>query len=198
MDTAMSGWTLQATTGVAFVPFSSGAASLCGARPMVLNWHVPRMETVKERTQLGARTTSPTHFGQRHTGFVSNAFGWTPTLHSLWGPLAVGTPQAWSRGARRMAACTPSLAGAALGTTGAGALVLHPRPISVTSGMSLGVSAPLVHPAHPGVHLPQPCLALGTGFVPRQQCCCRGTWWGRGVFHRVFHMLAPAVSPLCP
>lgn len=36
-------------------------------------------------------------------------------------------------------------------------------------------------------------LGLGSG-TPAE----RGTWWGRGVFHRVFHMLAPAVSPLCP
>lgn len=55
------GRTSQATTGVAFVPFSSGAASLHGARGMVLD--MPWMETVKERTWLGASTASPTHFG---------------------------------------------------------------------------------------------------------------------------------------
>ena len=43
--------------------------------------------------------------------------------------------------------------------------------------------------------------ALGTGHHPWGQAAVplqRGTRWGRGVFHRVFHMLAPAVSPLCP
>lgn len=57
MGTAVPGWTSQATTGVAFVPFSSGAASLCGVGGMVLN--VPWMETVMERTWLSASTASP-------------------------------------------------------------------------------------------------------------------------------------------
>lgn len=43
MGTAMPGWTSQATTGVAFVPLSSGAESLRGAGGMVLN--MPWMET---------------------------------------------------------------------------------------------------------------------------------------------------------
>lgn len=88
MGTAMPGWTSQATTGVAFSPFSSRAASLHGAGGMVLS--MPWMETLKERTWLGASTASPTHFGaETHT---CEQCLWTPMLCSLWGPVAVRSP----------------------------------------------------------------------------------------------------------
>lgn len=76
---AMPGWTSQATTGVAFFPFSSRAASVCGAGGMVLN--VLWMETVMERTWLGASTASPAHFGAE-THACEQCL-WTPMLHSL-------------------------------------------------------------------------------------------------------------------
>lgn len=51
---------------------------------------------------------------------------WIPMVHS-GNPWLWVSPKAWPQGARRrMAASTSPLAGAALGTTGAGALVLHP------------------------------------------------------------------------
>lgn len=112
-----------------------------------------------------------------------------------------------------------SVGGSGSGAAAAGDLVLHPRLISVTNRMSAvtsslpqtGTSAPLVRPAHPCCCQPRgpaalalPSLAtcaLGTRHHPWGQAAVplqRGTRWGRGVFHRVFHMLAPAVSPLCP
>lgn len=147
-------------------------------------------------------------------------------------PLAPAPPQAWpwqgwrKDGCFRLVSIIPGLV-LALGTVGglgssaagAGALVLHPRLLSITDGMSpatsslptTGGSALLVRTTRPRCCQPRgpaaPALpslgtrALGTRHHPRGRAAMplqRGTRWGRGVFHRVFHTLAPAVSPLCP
>lgn len=101
-------------------------------------------------------------------------------------------------------------------TAGAGAPVLHPPLIAAAGAAARTLLCPHAPelPAHcwcPGLLLPGagagptlPCLsrlALGTRCHPWGKApppTPRGTRWGRGVFHRVFHMLAPAVSPLCP
>lgn len=126
MGTAMSGWTSGATTGVAFAPFSSGAAPLRGAGSMVLNmlW----MDTVKKRTWLGASTASPTHFGTETYWLVSGAFGHPCyTLGTLGcgcrlrpGPMEIEEGWLLPHHPWLMLPWAPQ------GQVGAGALVLHP------------------------------------------------------------------------
>lgn len=196
MGTAMPGWTSQATTGVAFVPLSSGAESLRGAGGMVLN--MPWMETEGKDTAW-CQHRQPHSLWDRDTQACERCL-WLNTRVALsgdpwlWVPPRPGPVElegGWLLPHHPCLVLPWALQGQVLWC------FTHDRFLSPLR-LSLGVLAPLVHPAHPGVRLPWPCLALGTGFVPRQQCHCRGMWGGRGVFHRVFHMLAPAVSPLCP
>lgn len=73
------------------------------------------------------------------------------------------------------------------------ALVLHPSLISVTSGVASVISR------LPETGLPHwKSCHICTGHLAPSRGQAGGTWYGRGVFHRVFHMLAPAVSPSAP
>lgn len=158
-----------------------------------------RGRRLKERTRLGASSASPTDFGAETQGPVSGAFGWTPVLHSLWGPLAVGTPQAWPRGARRrMAASTSPLPGAALGTAGAQVLWCFTRDRFLSPpGCHWGswphwCILPTLGSVCPGRAWPW-ALALS----PRQQCHCRGTWGRqRGISQGISHAGTSCFSPL--
>lgn len=158
-----------------------------------------RGRRLKERTRLGASSASPTDFGAETQGPVSGAFGWTPVLHSLWGPLAVGTSQAWPLGARRrMAASTSPLPGAALGTAGAQVLWCFTRDRFLSPpGCHWGswphwCILPTLGSVCPGRAWPW-ALALS----PRQQCHCRGTWGGqRGISQGISHAGTSCFSPL--
>lgn len=186
-----------------------------------------RTETVKRRMWLGASVAGPARFvvGMRP---VSGAFGWTPMFYPPWGPPAVGTlfplpghwhyprPGAGGAGGRTAAfALFPYPWLGACPWRWGGIRGLAPRGQELwcfthnwflspmTSSLpETGPWAPLVRPACPrccqpgGSGYPGP-TTLGT-WLRAVAPLSRGTRWGRGLFHRVFHMLAPAVSPLCP
>lgn len=102
-----------------------------------------------------------------------------------------------------------STPGLALGTVGGSGSRSSGSSPAIDSCQQEGVTAPS-SPSETGASAPRlSCLSMlcqarapapqpGVGWALSTIALAGGTFRGRGIFHRVFHMLAPALSPLCP